>query len=124
MQNMEIPTHRLSATQTIIYGFNANGTRLMEKIKLTCQIGDLNSEVICYVIDADTSYNLLLGRPSIHHNVIVPSSLHQAMQFIDEGGKVRMLIAERHPIKGVENYFTDSLLYQDSLKTDENSYPK
>ena len=25
MQHLEIPTHRLSATQTIIYGFNANG---------------------------------------------------------------------------------------------------
>ena len=33
------------------------------KIKLKCQIGDLKSEVTCYVIDADTSYNLLLGRP-------------------------------------------------------------
>ena len=32
-----------------------------------------------------------------------------------------MLIAKRHPFKGVENYFTDSLLYQDSLKIDENS---
>ena len=35
-----------------------------------------------------------------------------------------MLIAERHPFKGVENYFTDSLLYQDSLETNENSQPK
>jgi len=31
-----------------------------------------------------------------------------------------MLIAERHLFKGVENYFTDSLLYQDSLETNEN----
>jgi len=34
------------------------------------------------------------------------------------------LIAERHPFKGVENYFTDSLLYQDSLETNENSPPE
>jgi len=63
MQHLGIPTHRLSATQTTIYDFNANGTRPMGKIKLKCQIGDLRSEVTCYVIDADTSYNLLLGRP-------------------------------------------------------------
>jgi len=61
MQQLSIPTHRLSATQTIIYGFKANGTRPMGKIKLKCQIGDLKSEITCYVIDADTSYNLLLG---------------------------------------------------------------
>jgi len=30
------------------------------------------------------------------------------------------LIAERHPFKGIVNYFTDSLLYQDSLETDKN----
>jgi len=34
------------------------------------------------------------------------------------------LIAERHPFKRVENYFTDFLLYQDSLETDENLQPE
>ena len=34
------------------------------------------------------------------------------------------MITERHPFKGVENYFTDSLLYKDSLKADENLRPK
>ena len=62
MQYLGISTHRLSTTQTTIYGFNVNGTRPMRKIKLRCQIGDLKSEVTCYVIDAGTSYNLLLRR--------------------------------------------------------------
>ena len=35
-----------------------------------------------------------------------------------------MLIAKRHLFKGVENYFTNSLLYQDSLETDENPQPE
>ena len=34
------------------------------------------------------------------------------------------MIAERHPFKGVENYFTDSLMYQDSLEIDENLLPE
>ena len=33
-----------------------------------------------------------------------------------------MSIVERHPFKGVENYFTDFLLYQDSLEVDENPH--
>ena len=66
MQHLGIPTHRLSTTQTTIYGFNANGTRPMGKIKLKCQIADLRSKVTCYVIDADTLYNLLLGLSLIH----------------------------------------------------------
>jgi len=46
------------------------------------------------------------------------------MKYIDGSGKVQTLIAERHPSKGVENYFTDSLLYQDSLETNENPQPE
>jgi len=71
-----------------MYNFNTNGTRLMGKIKLRCQIGDLRSEVTCHIIDADTSYNLLLGRPWIHRNSTVLSTLHQVMKYADEDGKV------------------------------------
>jgi len=123
-QHFGIPTHRLSATQTTIYDFNANGTYPIEKIKLRCQIRDLKFEVTCYVIDADTLYNLLLGRPWIHRNFIVPSTLHQVMKYVSEDEKLRTLIAKRHPFKGVQNYFIDSLLYQDSLENDESPYPK
>ena len=76
MQHLGIPGHRLSATQTIIYGFNASGTRPLDKIKLKCQIDNLKTEVTCYIIDADTSYNLLLGWPWIHANLLIPSTLH------------------------------------------------
>ena len=37
---------------------------------------------------------------------------------------MRTLIVERYSFKGVENYFTDSLLYQDSLEADENPHPE
>src|SRR4051812_36932132 len=114
MEHLSIPAHRLSATDTKIFGFNANSTRSMGKIKLRCQIRDLKSEVTVYVIDADTSYNLLLGRPSIHKNQIVPSTLHQVMKYADAQGQVRTLVAEQHPFKGVENYFTNTLFYQNA----------
>jgi len=35
-----------------------------------------------------------------------------------------MLIDEKHPFKRVENYFTDSLLYQDPLEAVEDPSPK
>ena len=35
-----------------------------------------------------------------------------------------MLITEKYPFKGLENYFTDSLLHQDSLETAENPSPE
>jgi len=79
--------------------FSTNCTCSIRKIKLRCQIGDLRPEAICYVIDPDTLFNLLLGWPWIHRNYIVPSSLHQVTKYIDKDGKVRTLITERHPFK-------------------------
>src|SRR3954470_19700686 len=70
-----------------------------------------------YVIDADTSYNLLLGRPWIHKNHVVTSTLHQVMKYVDAQGQVRTLVAEQHPFRGVKTHFTDSLLYQDAHET-------
>ena len=63
-----IPLNRLSATTTIIYDFNAGSSHPLGKVRLRCRIGDLKSEVTCYVIDANTSYNLLLERLWIHAN--------------------------------------------------------
>jgi len=88
-------------------GFNANSTRLMGKVKLKCQIGGLRSEVTCYVIDANTSYNLLLGRPLIHH-FIVSSTLHQVMKYAVGDRKSSNVDRREASIQGVENYFTSS----------------
>ena len=96
----------------------------MGKIKLRSQIGDLKSEVTYYIIDADTSYNLLLERPWIHRNDIIPFTLHQVIKYVGEDGKVRMLIAKRYPLKGVENCIIDFLLCRDSLEVDENPHPE
>jgi len=46
------------------------------------------------------------------------------MKYIDDDEKVRKLIAERHQFKGIKNYFTDSLFYQESLEIDKNPHPK
>lgn len=44
-------------------------------------------EVTCYVIDTNTSYNILLRCPWIHANMVVPSTLHQCMKYCDEQEK-------------------------------------
>src|SRR5438445_1028897 len=93
IEHLSIPAHRVSATDTNIFGFNANSTRPTGKIKLRCHMGDLKIEVTVYVIDAVTSYNLLLRCPWIYRNHIVPSTLHQVMNYVDAQGQVRTLVA-------------------------------
>jgi len=96
----------------------------MGNIKLRCQTRDLKSEVTCYIIDADTSYNLLLGRLWIHRNSIILSTLYHVMKYANKRERVRTLITKKHLFKGVENYIIDSLIYQDSLETAKNLQPE
>ena len=74
-------------------------------------------------IDANTSYNLLLGRPWIHANWIVPSTLHQCFKYVKDDAIVQTVFAEKQPFKGVENYFTDALLYQEVDETSKETLP-
>jgi len=114
-----IPQYRLSATNTVIAGFNAHSSTPVGKIRLRCQIGDLKTEVTCYVINDDPSYNMLLGRPWLHRNGLIPSSLHQVMKYLDGEGQQRTLVADSNPFKGMENYYTDALHYQEALNVED-----
>ena len=73
-------------------------------------LGKFNS--VAYVIDADTSYNLLPERPWIHANWIVPSTLHLCFKYVEDNATAQTVFTEKQPFKWVENYFTDCLLYQ------------
>jgi hypothetical protein len=96
---LNIPLHKLSSPNITIEGFNTGSSSPLGKIRLRCQTGDLKSDVTCYMIDADTSYNMLLGRPWIHNNWIVPSILHQCFKYVDDNSEVRMVFADLQPFK-------------------------
>ena len=47
----------------MIQGFNQGGQRAIGMIRLELATGELSSNTLFHVIDAKTSYNVLLGRP-------------------------------------------------------------
>src|SRR3954467_13625003 len=49
MSYLKIPRSKLSATNTVIAGFNANSSTPIGKIRLNCRIGDLKTEVTCFI---------------------------------------------------------------------------
>ncbi|KAM1794418.1 hypothetical protein ACFX11_034897 [Malus domestica] len=58
-----IKVDELSLSCLLIQGFNQGGQRAMGMIRVKMNIGELKSSTIFHVIDARTSYSLLLGRP-------------------------------------------------------------
>ncbi|KAM1857868.1 hypothetical protein ACFX14_007928 [Malus domestica] len=84
-------------------------SRLLIQVEMT--IGELKSSTIFHVIDARTSYGLLLGRPWIHANGVVPSTLHQCLKFYRE--RVKVIYGDTKPFTEAESHFADAKFYMD-----------
>ncbi|XP_070026209.1 uncharacterized protein [Nicotiana sylvestris] len=63
--------------------------------------------------NAKTSYNLLPGRPWIHENGVVSSTLHQCLKYRRDGEIVKIDI-DINPLAETESYFADANFYLDS----------
>ena len=78
-------------------------------IALELVTGELSSNTLFHVIDAKTSYNVLLGQPWLHENGVIPSTLHQCFKFYKGG--VKKVEVDTKPFIEVEFYFADTKFY-------------
>ena len=78
-------------------------------IHLELIIGELTSNVLFHVIDAKITYNMLLGRPWIHGNGIVSSTLHQCFKYLQSG--IKKVNADLKPFAEIEAHFADAKFY-------------
>ncbi|KAK4382777.1 hypothetical protein Sango_2839700 [Sesamum angolense] len=84
LKELEISIDELSNSRLMIQGFNQGGQRAVGIIEqLTME--DMVSSALFHVIDAKTSYNMLLGRPWLHENEVVPSTWHQCFKYYRDG---------------------------------------
>ncbi|KAM1450413.1 hypothetical protein ACFX2I_037652 [Malus domestica] len=84
MTTIGIKVDELSRSSLLIQAFNQEGQRAMGIIGVEMTIGELKSSTLFHLIDARTSYNLFLGRPWIHENGVVQSTIHQCLKFYQE----------------------------------------
>ena len=99
----------LSHSRLVIQGFNQGGKRAIGMIHLELIIGELTSNVLFHVINAKTTYNMLLRRPWIHGNGIVPSTLHQCFKFLQSG--IKKVNADLKPFAEIEAHFANAKFY-------------
>jgi hypothetical protein len=97
----------LSDEKVIIHDFNQNSQKALGAIILNLQCGSLKAPTKFYVIDAETSYRVLLGRPWLHSNQVIPSILHQCLKYI-ENGKQRRIDGDVKPFGVHEIKFDDA----------------
>ncbi|XP_070011009.1 uncharacterized protein [Nicotiana sylvestris] len=81
LQRTEIGAERIRPNNVCVRAFDVIKRDTLGEIDLVLTIGPVGFEVTFQVLDMDTSYNFLLGRPWIHAAGVVPSTLHQMVKF-------------------------------------------
>jgi hypothetical protein len=110
MKRLGISTEELSKSRLVIQGFNQEGQKAIGIIRFDMIMEDLKTRPLFHVIDSKTFYNLLLGRPWLHENGIVPSTLHQCFKYSD-GKQVKKVIADLQPFTEADSHFADAKFY-------------
>ncbi|KAL0444584.1 UNVERIFIED_CONTAM: hypothetical protein Slati_2181100 [Sesamum latifolium] len=99
----------------MIQCFNQGGQRAIGIIRMQLIMEDMVSTALFHVIDAKTSYNILLGRPWLHENAVVPSTWHQCFKYC-RNGIVKKVLGDNKPFTEAESYFADAKYYIESDK--------
>ncbi|KAL0333076.1 UNVERIFIED_CONTAM: Transposon Tf2-12 polyprotein [Sesamum calycinum] len=107
---LEISIDELSNSRLMIQGFNQGGQRAVGIIRMQLTMEDMVSSALFHVIDAKTSYNMLLGRPWLHENAVVPSTWHQCFKYC-RNGIVKKVLGDNKPFTEAESHFADAKCY-------------
>ncbi|XP_070015494.1 uncharacterized protein [Nicotiana sylvestris] len=84
LQRIEIGTERIRPNNVCVHTFDGVKRDTIWEIDLILTIGPVDFEVTFQILDIDTSYNFLLGRPWIHAVGAIPSTIHQMVKFEHE----------------------------------------
>ncbi|KAL0405958.1 UNVERIFIED_CONTAM: hypothetical protein Slati_3909700 [Sesamum latifolium] len=102
----------------MIQSFNQRGQRVVSIIRMQLIMEDMVSTALFHVIDAKTSYNMLLSRPWLHGNVVVPSTWHQCFKYC-RNGVVKKVLDDNKLFTEVESHFADAKYYIDDAKKEK-----
>ncbi|XP_026441501.1 uncharacterized protein LOC113340591 [Papaver somniferum] len=64
-----------------IHGFNKAITKQKGEIVMRILLGEIETKITLCVLDIESPYNMLLGRPWVHGLNAVTSTLHQCIRF-------------------------------------------
>jgi len=82
LKQLKFDLGKVQQNQVNVRAFDGVQRDTIGAVNLDIQVGPAEFNVEFQVLDINTSYNLLLGRPFIHMAGVVPSTLHQLMKFV------------------------------------------
>ncbi|KAK4714106.1 hypothetical protein R3W88_020013 [Solanum pinnatisectum] len=82
LRQLKFDLGKLHQNQVSVKVFDGMQRNTVGAVNLYIQMGPAEFNVEFQVLDINTSYDLLLGRPFIHMVGAVPSTFHQLMKFV------------------------------------------
>ncbi|KAL0392875.1 UNVERIFIED_CONTAM: hypothetical protein Sradi_2510300 [Sesamum radiatum] len=116
LKELGMPIDELCNSRLMIQGFNQRGQRTVGIIRMQLTMKDMVSTALFHVIEAKTSYNMLLGRPWLHENAVVPSTWYQCFKNYHKG-IVEKLLGDNKSFTEAESHFVDAKYY---IEDDKN----
>lgn len=73
-------------TDQVIRAYDNTRKEVMGTVKVLVQVGPSEQEIEFHILNVPATFNLLLGRPWLHHVKVFSSTLHQMLKYPHEGG--------------------------------------
>lgn len=94
LQKLGYGETNFSSTRNMLRGYNNLKVTLIETTVLPVMLFPKTILTEFYIIDRETSYNMILERPWIHQMKYIPSTLFQEVRFLHLG---KVFIAQGDP---------------------------
>ena len=108
---------RLIPHEVTLSGFDSNKSKTMGHIMVDLKVGPIRGPTRFHVLEEETSYHLLLGRPWIHAHNCVPSTLHQCLKASIKG-KIVHINATKAPFTAAEAHLAEAILFDETALTE------
>lgn len=117
-KQLGIREEHLSPPTTHLRAYDNSKRKVLGTIELMVNIGPLEKKVEFQVLDIPATFNLLLGRPWLHENRAVPSTLHQKVKLpindeivTIEAEQLRASITHKGPVLEITHDRNDEEFY-------------
>ncbi|OVA02093.1 hypothetical protein BVC80_1261g7 [Macleaya cordata] len=107
---LRVPAKHVIRMPTTVYGFGGYTQDTMGQVNLDVKVRPIHASTTFHIIDADTSYHVLLGRPWLHKHKVIPSTYHQCVKVIVKGKEYRITALES-PFSPEEAHLADATFY-------------
>uniref|UniRef100_A0A2N9IRS3 RNA-directed DNA polymerase n=1 Tax=Fagus sylvatica TaxID=28930 RepID=A0A2N9IRS3_FAGSY len=120
LQAANVPQQKIQGSPMEVTGFGGVTEYTMGHVQLVLKVGPIVALTRFHVVNAETPYHVLLGRPWLHKHKLVSSTYHQCVKGRLNGKPIR-IAANSCPFDQTEAHFVEAALYDDLASTGEPS---